>query len=331
MLTYLEQILAITAPVFLLILLGVVLKKRKTIDEVFIAQGSKLVFDVALPVLMFGAIARTDLSTLMSSSMLIACSVAAVVTFYATWWPLKWGYQKFTSKSQVQQQLGVVAQGGYRSNLGIIGLALCANAGGSAGLAAGAVVLALVTPVYNIFSVYVLNYAHSYGRNDDGRSMSMGAVLWGIVKNPLILAIFIAIPVAYIQPQLPSIFWRVVDYLADLTLPLALLCIGASLSFSSFKQASSVIWLVIAIKLVMVPLIVLGIVFLGFQLEAIQATVLVVMFASPTAAASFVMVKAIGGDATLAANVVAMTTLFSMLTIPIFLLFLFYLGVLSPN
>jgi len=331
MLTYLEQIIAITAPVFLLILLGVVLKKRNTIKDEFIAQGSKLVFDVALPVLMFGAIARTDLSTLMSSSMLIACFVIAGVTFYAIWWPLKWGYLKYASKTQIERQLGVVAQGGYRSNLGIIGLALCANAGGSAGLAAGAVVLALVTPIYNIFSVYVLNYAHGYALKDDGQSMSMTAVLWGIVKNPLIIAIFIAIPFAYLQPQLPAVFWRVVDYLADLTLPLALLCIGASLSFSSFKQASSIIWLVIAIKLIVVPLIALALVLAGFQLQDIQVTVLVVMFASPTAAASFVMVKAIGGDATLAANIVAMTTLVSMVTIPLFLLFLFYLGVLSAN
>ncbi len=49
-----------TLPVFILVLLGLLLRRRHVIDDAFIATSSRLVFTITLPVLMFMAVARSD-------------------------------------------------------------------------------------------------------------------------------------------------------------------------------------------------------------------------------------------------------------------------------
>ena len=54
---------------------------------------------------------------------------------------------------------------------------------------------------------------------------------------------------------------------------------------------------------------------IGFR--GVELGCLILMFGSPTAAASFVMVRSIGGNHTLAANIIALTTLISLFSISI--------------
>jgi len=101
-----------------------------------------------------------------------------------------------------------------------------------------------------------------------------------------------------------------------MTLPLALICIGGSLSLSALRQSQALSWLSVTIKLVLLPLVV-GLSAYGFGFRGVELGCLILMFASPTAAASFVMVRAIGGNHVLAANIIALTTLVSMFTLSI--------------
>jgi predicted permease len=124
------------------------------------------------------------------------------------------------------------------------------------------------------------------------------------------------LPFAYWQITLPDVVMRSIDYLAAMTLPLALICIGGSLSFKALKDTQLLSWVAVIIKLLLMPAIVSIIAYsLGFR--GVELGCLILMFASPTAAASFVMVRTIGGNHTLAANIVALTTLISLFTISI--------------
>ena len=71
--------------------------------------------------------------------------------------------------------------------MGIIGLALCAAMYGDAGLAVGSILLAFLTLLYNILSVYALSAAHRQQANPIGVM-----VLLGLAKNPLIITILVA-------------------------------------------------------------------------------------------------------------------------------------------
>ncbi len=93
-----------------------------------------------------------------------------------------------------------------------------------------------------------------------------------------------------------------------------MICIGATLSVSSMREGSQVAMSASLMKMVVLPaLATLAAWLMGFS--GAQLGLLFLFFASPTAAASFVMVKAINGNVALAANIIALTTLMASITV----------------
>jgi predicted permease len=253
---------------------------------------------------MFAAIVRTDIAQIGNPRLITFALLMTLVSFTILW---------FCSRALItdKHNLGVFVQGCFRSNLGILGLAFCVTTFADEGLAVGALLLAVITPLYNVLSIYALTHAAS----EDSELKWLG-LLKGVITNPLIVAILLALPFAYWQITLPDVVMRSIDYLAAMTLPLALICIGGSLSFKALKDTQLLSWVAVIIKLLLMPAIVSIIAYsLGFR--GVELGCLILMFASPTAAASFVMVRTIGGNHTLAANIVALTTLISLFTISI--------------
>lgn len=295
---------SVTLPVFSLVFIGIWLKWRDKIDDAFTAKSSYLVFNLALPVLMFAAIVRTDISQIGNLRLISFALLMTLFSFMALW---------FICRSLIADKnaLGVFVQGCFRSNLGILGLAFCATTFSAEGLATGALLLAVITPLYNILSIYALTHA----ANENSRMNWLG-LFKDVITNPLIVAIFLALPIAYWRITLPEVVMRSIDYLAAMTLPLALICIGGSLSFTALRQTQGLSWAAVIIKLVFMPAVIAVSAYLsGFR--GTELGCLILMFASPTAAASFVMVRSIGGDHTLAANIIALTTLISLFSVSI--------------
>lgn len=295
---------SITLPVFSLVFIGIWLKWRDKIDDAFTAKSSYIVFNLALPVLMFAAIVRTDIAQVGNPRLIAFALLMALLSFMVLW---------FASRALItdKSNLGVFVQGSFRSNLGILGLAFCVTTFAEEGLAVGAVLLAVITPLYNILSIYALTHA----ANEDSK-MNWWELIKGIMTNPLIVAIVLALPFAYWQISLPDVVMRSIDYLAAMTLPLALICIGGSLSFSALQQTQGLSWVAVIIKLLLMPAIVAILAYV-FGFRGVELGCLILMFASPTAAASFVMVRSIGGNHMLAANIIALTTLISLFSVSI--------------
>ncbi|WP_421867327.1 AEC family transporter [Motiliproteus sp.] len=291
--------LSITGPIFIVMTLGWLLNRRGMINDNFIDIGSKLVFNVTLPALLFINISRTSIEQTANLTLLGVGLFGTLLLFLLF---------EFLVARRVEpsSERGVVVQGAFRSNMGIIGLAYCFNAYGNDGLVTASLYLALVTILFNILSVITLS--RSLNRDTGFRS-----TLKGILKNPLIIGIVMALPLAWYQVELPAMVIRTGEYFAQMTLPLALLCTGASLNFSALRHDRKNAMLAASLKLLVVPLtLTLGGILLG--LRGIELGVLLLMTCSPTAAASYVMVRAMGGNATLAANIIAITTLCSLLT-----------------
>lgn len=291
--------LTVTGPIFILLALGIWLRHRQVINDAFIEVGSRLVFTLALPSLLFVSIAKTHIGAAANLSLiaygLIAMSVIFAMTEGITHWLV-----------YPAEDRGVVCQGAFRSNMGIIGLAYCVNAYGQSALAASSLYLGLMTILFNIFAVITLSRSlHKHS--------GIAGIIKGIVTNPLIIAIVLALPVTLLNLTLPEVVLKAGQTLSDLTLPLALLCTGASLDFHSLRQEFRNTLLATGGKLIVIPLLyTLGGLGLGFR--GIDLGILLLMSSAPTAAASYVMVRAMGGNATLAANTIALTTLGSLFT-----------------
>jgi predicted permease len=290
---------SITMPIFLILVLGIFLYQVQLINDNFIDVASKLVFNVTLPALLFISISKTKLSSDTDFSLVIYAMLAVVATYILL--------EVITSKMIPDKgDRGVVIQGAFRSNMGIIGLAYCVNAYGDSVFSVASIYLGGVTVLYNILSVICLN------RSMDAKK-SIANTLKGIAKNPLILAIVAALIFSATGLTLPSTLHKAGDYFAQMTLPLALLCAGASLSFKAMQKDITIAMISSVGKLIFIPVIItFGGYLLGYR--GMELGVLFLMSSAPSASASYIMVRAMGGNATLAANIIVITTIASLLS-----------------
>ncbi|ART61946.1 AEC family transporter [Kushneria marisflavi] len=306
------ETLSVTFPVFAMVLLGIALKRLKWIDTAFINTSSGLVFRGAMPTLLFLSLVDADMSQALIPSLMIYLSLATVVSFLLIWW---WATQRVPFEDR-----GVYVQAAFRGNGGIIGLALAGSMYGAFGLSAGSVLVATIIPLYNVLSVIVLAWYQPEA------TTSWRSITLKIVKNPLILSVVAGLSFAASGLALPGWLHTSGEYFANMTLPLALISIGGTMSMAAIREASHVALGASTIKMVSMPAAAVFVAWLaGF--EGQELVLLFLFMGSPSAAASFVMARAMGGNARLAANTVAMTTLASSVTVTLGIFILQMTGV----
>jgi len=298
--------LSVTAPIFVVLIMGIYLKRINFINDEFIHISSKVVFNISLPILLFLTIVKIPLTEVDNFPLIVYALISTLVVYLALeWW---------AKRLEPKEDRGVFVQGAFRGNLGFIGLAYCVNAYGEEGLVAASLYIGFATTLYNILSVVTLNKAM-------GRSINVLNVTKSIITNPLIIGILTAVLFSTFKIPVPEFAERAGGYLANLTLPLALLCTGGSLNFQELKTNPRKTFYSSLAKLVLVPFVVtFGAYFIGFR--GIDLGVLFLMSSAPTATASFIMVKGLGGNYQLSANIVALTTLGALVSVSIGLLIL---------
>ncbi|MDY0191223.1 MAG: AEC family transporter [Desulfuromonas sp.] len=299
MLNDLQFAFYITAPIFCILALGILFKRWGWLNDAFAKSGSDLVFKVTLPCLLFVKLVKTDFRHDLPLTLVGYATLATIALFFIL--------DRFATPLLTQkEQRGVFVQGAFRGNMGIIGLAYCLSAFGDAVIAAASIYLAVMTTLYNVLAVLTLS-RHRLTQLDEQRKLSL---LVDIGKNPLILSIALGVVVSLSGIAVPALVLTTGNYLAQMTLPLALLCAGASIRMQEFSASPPLYWATV-IKLVVAPaLLTCGGVLIG--LRGPELGVLYLMSSTPTAAASYPMTLALGGSQHLAAAIIAATALGSL-------------------
>ncbi|WP_268797860.1 AEC family transporter [Pseudomonas huanghezhanensis] len=299
MLAIFLETLNITAPVFAMLFMGVLLKRVGWINDSFIHTASALVFNCTMPALLFLGIIHADLHAALKPGVLIYFIIATVVGFAIAW---GWAIYRVPFAER-----GIYTQGAFRGNNGVIGLALAASMYGDYGISLGAILAALVILFYNTLSTVVLAVYSPVIKSDPW------SIFKSVMANPLILSIVVATPFAYFQIPIPKWLDTSGSYLAQMTLPLALMCIGGTLSLKSLRESGGLVISASLMKMVWLPMIcTFGAWLLGFR--GAELGILFLYFGAPTASASYVMVRAANGNHELAAAIIVMTTLAAAVT-----------------
>lgn len=301
--------ISVTGPIFVIVALGFILSRRGTIDAPFVQTASTLVYRFGLPAILFlGVYDGGDGQGVdpYLSAFMVAMTLAIMV--------LAWLYARLTRVPPAD--IKVFVQGVFRGNLGIVGLAFCANTYGDAGLAQAAVPMGILTIVYNL--VAVMLFGSPSTAPDE---MTVARAISSLATNPLILSLVVGFSYRASGLPLPDVAGDAIRYFAAMTLPLALFCIGASLDLSALRSTRATMVSACAWKLLVSPALFTA---AGFALGWRGQTLGVIFFlsAAPTAAASFIMVRAVRGNDKLAAGIVAFGTVMSMVTVTAGLLLL---------
>lgn len=288
--------MGVTLPSLLLLALGMGLKRSGWVDAAFIAQASKLVFYFGLPFLMFTNLMRGEIR-FGEQAALLGAGVVSALLCYALAEVYAW------KRVPAVRDKGVFVQAVFRGNLGAMGLAYVMNAYGEAGIAAGAVYVGVVTLLFNILAVLALSRGH-----DGSVVQKVLAALKKILTNPLIVGILAAMLLQALNVQPPKSLMKAADYVANLAVPLSLICAGAAFDFRALGKWGDIAATGSFGRLVIAPAVSVG-VGLAFGLEPLAMGILFLMTATPMAAAAYPMVKAMGGNDVAAANISGITTL----------------------
>ena len=117
-----------TVPVFLVMVLGGVIKKIGIIDEHFANVANRYVFKVALPVLLFRDLSKSDFKSQFEPKFVLYCSIVTILMF-----SLVWIFTELLMKDDTQK--GAFIQGSCRSSAAILGMAFVQNMYSDTGMA----------------------------------------------------------------------------------------------------------------------------------------------------------------------------------------------------
>lgn len=287
-------------PIFLLMLLGYILKRLNVASKATFDAINKLIFKIFLPILLFYNIYTTELSEMLDPK-LIGFTVTGVLLIFAV------GSFVVMALTKSDPKRGVMLQGFFRSNFAILGIPIvnyiCGNK--TSGLAS--IMVAVIVPMFNILAVICLERFR-------GGKLRILALLKGIITNPLVIGCALGALFLVFDWRLPSVVERAVDDLSGIATPLAMVVLGAGFTFSSMKGRLREIIITVSAKLIIIPMIMLSAaVLLGFRGEALAC--ILVTFGAPAAVSSYAMSQQMGGDEKLAAQVVVLSSAFCLLTL----------------
>lgn len=304
-----------TLPIFSVMMIGYILKRKNIIDDNFIKKANMIVFNFALPIKLFNDVYKSNINEYFDLKFIIF--TVSGVTFTVL---LAWLLGTYLLKDKFQ--LGAFIHGSFRGNFVYIGLSLMENITGSIGLKTP-LVIAFIIPLYNILAVIILSITNIYEKE----KINIKDIVIKIIRNPLIIAIVLGIIVPQIGLSIPVIVVRTMGYFESMATPLALIGIGGSFSFVKSTEAFKTSLLASALKLIVFPLLMVGIAFaIGLNNEDIVLTY--VLFGVPAATVSYVMTAAMNGDKDLSSNIILTTTVLSNITMTLFVFAFKTLGII---
>lgn len=296
-LTVVERVIIL----FLMISAGYVCGKWGALTKRGAQQITSILFYVVTPALIISSlqnmIGQVSLCNLLTAGGLaILCMVASIFTS-----------RLFFRKSTNERKKVLQFAAAY-SNCGFMGLPLAQAVLGEAGVAYASMFLV----AFNL-----LVWTHGYASMSSVRTLNWKR----IVMNPGLIGLVIGLPLFAFSIRLPSLILSPVSSFASMNTPLAMIIIGSYIARVNLKEIfrDTQLYLLSGIRLLLIPLLSFAIM-LPLGVDKTVATCVLILCAAPTGANTVMFASQFGGDAKLASKAVAFTTLFSMITMPLFIL-----------
>jgi predicted permease len=300
-----------------MVVIGYMLKKMGFMNERFAKEANRLVFRIFMPVMLFVNIYKIEDLSMIDFEFMGFAAIALLIVFFLA-------IPTSIAVARQKNRRGVLIQAIIRSGYSLIGFSVAGSLCPEGGLMVATILSVIIIPMFNILTVISLV---SIG-NDSDEKPGVWKIVRDILTNPLIVGIAIGLVCIGIRTIFGNVgiefrlsqitpVMEVLEYLARLAIPLALLVLGAQFEFSAVASLKrEIIWGVV-IRTVIVPTLVIGVAYVVFgnRFGAAQFATLVAAFATPVAVPSVPMVQEMGGDVTLAGQLVVWSTLVSAVTI----------------
>ncbi|MDR0858545.1 MAG: AEC family transporter [Oscillospiraceae bacterium] len=286
---------------FILMGAGFALRKLGRLPNDGLKAMSFLVLNIAAPCIIINSLQiERSAETLGEMGITALVSVVYFALAFTVTLPL---YRKYAHDTRIVMRFGTLY-----SNLGFMGFPLIAAALGQDALRHAAIVLV-------VFSVILWTFGISIIGSESGKS----AFSWRLaLVNPGTIGFAVGIVLFGFAIRLPWPVGNAVTHIAELNTPLAMIVIGGQMAdadvFSLFRDKS--LYKVSVMRLIVLPAL-LALLLLPFKLPPLIFSSCVILFGTPCAGITSIMSQRFNRDTTTAARLITMTTLFSVLTLPV--------------
>lgn len=288
--------------IFALICCGFVLARKGFPSDAFWPSAERLNYYILFPALLVSNLANAPIR----DPQILRLGASAVTTIMIGAAVL---YILRALQPTPTARFGPALQGVLRFNT-YLALSVLAMVAGVQSLERAAVYLAISVPLVNILAIIALSDGSVW------RSPTM--LVKKVGMNPLVLACIFGAFLAITNIGLPYGSEQVLKLLAQGSLPLGLLCVGAALRPSALGQDILPLIGNALARLSLMPCLAIGVAYI-FDLSSAETLVLLVFSAVPTAPSSYVLTRQMGGDGTFMAGIVTLQTVGALITIPVVL------------
>ncbi|WP_407194275.1 AEC family transporter [Bradyrhizobium sp. STM 3566] len=297
-------VVAALLPVFILIVLGIVLKRSLMRLDTQWHGLERLTYFVLFPMLLIQTLVKADLSKVPVAGVGGALLLSALGMSL-----LCLALRPALSRLDIDgPAFTSIFQGATRWQT-FVGLSVAANMFGDVGLALASVAMVAIIPLVNVFSVAVLAH-YASPEKQSGR-----AIVMTLVRNPLIWACAIGLFINVTRLPLPKAWHEVADALSRSSLAIGLLVTGAGLHLEGLLRPSAAAAIGVAFKLVLMPALALALA-VWFGLSGESLAIVAICSAVPTSSSAYVLARQMGGDAPLLAQIITLQTMLAAITMP---------------
>ncbi|MAZ82339.1 MAG: transporter [Hoeflea sp.] len=299
MLVIVESIL----PIFLLVLLGIALKRMPFLNEGLWPGLETFGFYVVFPALLFLTLANADFSGMQIG----AVGLSALLSIFIMFALLAVLYPFMIARGVTPASYTSIFQTSSRWNA-FVAMAIAERYLGTQGIAVVALVMAVNIVPINLVNVGMLLWV-------GGGNRSFASFVKKTATNPLILSCAAGLLMHVLPFGIYAPIEQAIDLLARSALGLGLLMVGAGLRINDALKPEKVVVLASVLKLLLMPALMVGLALL-FGLEGEVVVLLAICGAVPTAMNGFLLARQMGGNAHIYAAVATVQTAASFFTIP---------------
>jgi predicted permease len=295
----------LTAPLFLLVLIGFALTRfgwpRPAADAL-----TRFVFSVAVPTLLFRLMSDFSRLPPVDARLLIAFFGGCIVVYAAGRLA---GAMLFRMDGVAQS---VFAMGGIFSNNVLLGIPLAKVTLGDASLPAVSLVL-----VFNSLILWTLvTVSVEWARHRDFSLRGLAKTSKGVVTNPVVASILAGTAFGFLDVPLPATIDRTLQMVSDAAVPLSLITLGMGLAefgvLAGWRESAAIATL----KLLAQPAAVYALARL-LALPSLESTAVVMLAALPVGANVYLMSRQFGVLSGAVASSIVLTTALAALTTPV--------------
>ncbi len=298
------------APIFLLILIGWLTVKTRLFKAEASDVLSDFVFKIAVPTLIFRTLAEADFHGASPFKLWITYFAGVAIT---------WAAGQLVTTYIFKQDLRVSVIAGISSafaNNIFIGLPLVGRSVGNDGIVAISILLVIHLPIMMIAGTILMENATHKVVGGERRSAFtvLKQVGRNLATNPLVIALLLGLCFNMIGTSMPVVFTTVIDQIAAMAGPAALISLGMALTKYPVRGNLHISATITAFKLLLLPACVWAMAHL-LGLSPAWTSALVLTSCVPTGINSWLLANRFGIGHSIAASTISISTLFGVLTV----------------